>query len=121
LKKRVRQIFFNGEGSIQVEAFRDFSIGGRVEKGVVGANEIATSAETPVNFSAASEKWGEGLGKWGEEVEGTEKLWGGETTVGQARIYSPGVAFVWAVGFGNNSAEGFIVNAYTYMLTFRKS
>jgi hypothetical protein len=125
LKKRVRQIFFNGEGQIQVEAFKDFSIGGRIEKGVVGANEIATSAVTPVNFGAASEVWAEDpkgtKAKWAEEVEGTEKLWGGETTVGQARIYSPGVGFVWAVGFGNNSAEGFIVNAYTYMLQFRKS
>ncbi len=121
LKKRVRQIFFNGEGKIIPAVFKDYREGETQEPGVVANNEIATSAELPVDFAASEEKWGEGSGEWGKEVEGTEKLWGGEVSVGQARIYSPGVAFNWSVGWGNNSADPFIVDAFVYMATFRKS
>ncbi len=121
LKKRVRQIFFNGEGKIIPAVFKDFREGETQEPGVVGNNEIATSAELPIDFASGEEKWGVGSGEWGVEVEGTEKLWGGETTVGQARIYAPGVAFNWSVGWGNNSADPFVVDAFVYMATFRKS
>jgi hypothetical protein len=121
LKKRVRQIFFNGEGQIIPSVYKNFSIGERQEPAVVANREISTGGERPVNFGAASEKWGEGSGTWGIETEGTEILWGGETSVGAARIYSPGVASVWSVGWGNNSSEGFTVHAFTMMLSFRKS
>jgi hypothetical protein len=121
LKKRCRQIFFNGEGQITPGVFKNFSIGERQEGAVVGNKEEATSRENPVNFNAASEKWGEGSGIWGTEVPNTEVIWGGETTIGQARIYAPGVAFVWAVGFGNNSAEPFVVNSAVFVMQFRKS
>ncbi len=121
LKKRVRQLFFNGEGQIIPGVYKDFQVGGRQEPAVVGSREESTGQELPTNFSAGAEKWGEGGGVWGEHVEGTEELWGGEATVGAARIYAPGVAFVWAFGFGNNSAEPFVVDAATWMISFRKS
>ncbi|HXJ92631.1 MAG TPA: hypothetical protein VMT20_07085 [Terriglobia bacterium] len=118
LKKRIRQIFFNGEGSITPIVYKDFGQGGRQEAGVSGSNEQWTK-EFPINFAASEEKWGEGSGSWA--TEGGEVLWGGEMAVGQARIYSPGVAFTWSVGWGNNSAEPFVVDAFTYMAQFRKS
>jgi hypothetical protein len=120
LKKRVRQIFFNGEGQIIPSVYKNFFQGERQEGAVVGNREQSTK-ELPTNFAAASEKWAEGEGKWAEEPDDIEVIWGGEETVGQARIYSPGVAFTWSVGFGNNSAEGFIVDAFVYVAQFRKS
>jgi hypothetical protein len=120
LKKRVRQIFFNGEGQIIPGVYRNFLAGGRQEPATVGANP-QYAPELPTNFGAGEEKWGEGGGVWGEEVPGTETTWGGEASVGAARIYAPGVANVWSVGWGNNSAEPFIVDAYVYMTQFRKS
>lgn len=121
LKKRVRQIFFNGEGQIIPGVYRDFGVGERQERAVSGSEEIATAAKVPTDFTASIEKWGEGSGKWGEEVPGTEILWGGESSVGEARIYAPGVAKTWGIGWGNNSAEPFTVHSFTYMLSFRKS
>jgi hypothetical protein len=121
LKKRVRQVFFNGEGQIVPGLYRNFQVGERQERTVVGDRNSATEQELPTNFMAAEEKWGEGGGTWGVEEPGTEVTWGGEAAVGQARIYSPGVAFVWGFGFGNNSAEPFIVDACVYMIQFRKS
>ena len=121
LKKRVRQIFFNGEGQIIPAVYKNFAIGERQERAVSGNEEIATSATLPIDFSAGEETWGEGEGVWGVETPGTEVIWGGETSIGSARIYSPGVANLWGVGWGNNSPEPFTVHAYTFMLSFRKS
>lgn len=120
IKKRVRQVFFNGEGSIVPLLYKNFSSGAREEPATVG-NDPENKPELPTNFNAASESWGEGGGSWATVVPGTEMIWGGETSIGQARIYAPGIAFVWSVGFGNNSAEPFIVNAYMMAATFRKS
>ena len=116
LKKRVRQIFFNGEGQIIPLVYKDFLVGGRQEPAVVANQEIATSRELPTNFGSGEEKFGEGSGLFGGEG-----IFGGEVTVGQARVYSPGVAFVWSFGFGNNSAEPFVVDSAVWMLQFRKS
>lgn len=120
IKKRVRQIFFNGEGQIIPLVYKNFSSGSREEPATVG-NDLQTKPELPTNFNAASENWAEGGGSWATEVPGTEVIWGGETSVGAARIYAPGVASVWSIGFGNNSAEPFVVNAYMLSATFRKS
>jgi hypothetical protein len=121
LKKRVRQIFFNGEGQIVPVVYKNFNVGEKQEAAVVANKEIATDSELPVNFSAGAETFGEGEGLFGSEAEGGEVLFGGENTVGQARIYAPGIANVWSVGWGNNSAEPFVVHAFTYMIQFRKS
>jgi hypothetical protein len=116
LKKRVRQIFFNGEGQIIPGVYKNFQIGERQEKAVPGSKP-ETEPELPVNFEPSTTKWAEGEGIWGTG----EGIWGGEATVGQARIYAPGIANVWSVGFGNNSAEPFTVEAFAYMIQFRKS
>lgn len=120
LKKRVRSVFFNGEGSIIPSVYKDFQDGERQEPAVVANREISTQSELPVDFSASAETWGESPEKWGEET-GVETLWGGEVSIGQARIYAPGVAFVWSVGWGNNSNKAFTVDAYVMSLSFRKS
>jgi hypothetical protein len=120
LKKRVRQIFFNGEGQIIPIVFKDFLQGGRQEPATV-ANDDMADPELPTNFEAAEEKFGEGAGVFGEEVAGTEVLFGGEVTVGQARLYALGTAFVWSVGWGNNSADGCVVDSFAYFVQFRKS
>jgi hypothetical protein len=116
LKKRVRQIFFNGEGSIIPIVYKDFLVAGQQQPATVG-NDNQYTPELPTNFAASEEEFGEGGGTFGIE----ETIFGGEQTVGAARIYSPGVAFTWSVGWGNNSAEPFIVDAFVYMAQFRKS
>jgi hypothetical protein len=121
LKKRVRQIFFNGEGQIIPSVYKNFNVGERQEPAVVANKEIATEDKLPVNFSEGAGLFGEGPGLFGSEAEGGEVLFGGESTVGSARIYAPGIANVWSVGWGNNSAEPFVVHAFTYMVQFRKS
>ncbi len=121
LKKRVRQIFFDGEGEIIPSVYRNFSVGERQEPGVVGNREISTEDTKPVDFASGTEKWVENEGVWGIETSGTEVLWGGETSVGSARLYSPGVARVWGVGYGNKSAQPFTVHSYAMMASFRKS
>ena len=121
VQKRVRQIFFNGEGEIRPLVFRNFNVGERQEPAVVDGLEISKNDKLPVNFAAGSEKWAEGSGIWGVETAGTEVLWGGETSVGQARVYEPGVAYVWSFGWGNASSEGFVVNGFTPAIQFRKS
>lgn len=121
LKKRVRQIFFNGEGQIVPLVYKNFTVGGRQEPAVVANKEQATEDKLPTNFAEGEEGFGEGTSLFGSEGAGGEILFGGETTVGQARIYAPGVADVWGVGWGNNSAEPFVVHAYVFMIQFRKS
>jgi hypothetical protein len=120
LKKRIRQIFFNGEGQIVPAVFKDFTQSETQLAAVVG-NEEQYNVKVPTNFASGAESWAEGEGRWAKEVEGAEATWGGETEVGQARIYSPGVAFNWSVGWGNNSAEPFVVDSFTYFAQFRKS
>lgn len=116
LKKRVRQIFFNGEGSIIPIVYKNFLQAGAQQGAVVG-NKPQYVLEKPTDFEASEEEFGGGTAIFGTE----ETLFGGEQTVGAARIYSPGVASVWSVGWGNNSAEPFIVDAFVYMAQFRKS
>jgi hypothetical protein len=117
LKKRIRQVWFAGEGQIVPMLFKNFHVGGREEKAVVDNLEISTEAKLPTDFSGASEKFGEGSGFFGEG----EGIFGGETIVGQARIYAAGVCNVLSVGWGNNSEMGFTIDAFTAMISFRKS
>jgi hypothetical protein len=116
LKKRVRAIFFNGEGQIIPTIYKDFTKGGSQQGSVVGSDPQYT-LENPTNFAASEEEFGEGSSTFGTE----ETIFGGEQTVGSARLYSPGVAFVWSVAWGNASAEPFVVDAFTYFVQFRKS
>lgn len=113
-KKRVRQIFFDGSGEIVPLVFKNFLAGGTQYPATVNN---APEVTFPVNFQSTQEKWGEGSGVWGEG----ETVWGGAAETGAARIYAPGIARVWAVGFGNSTAEPFEVDSYAYYVTFRKS
>jgi hypothetical protein len=123
LKKRVRQIFFDGEGSIIPFVFKNFSLASAQEPAVVG-NTPESQPSFPTNFSIGKELWANEneAQLWaGETFEGLQMLWGGQAQASAARIYAPGIARVWSVGFGNNSPEPFTVNAFAYMVSFRKS
>lgn len=114
LKKRIRQLYFDGEGKIVPMFFKNFSLSGQELPGVVG-NDPEYAPELPVDFSAAETTFG------GEGEYGGEGVFGGETTVEAARLYSLGTARAISVGFGNKSADPFIVNAYMLAVQFRKS
>jgi hypothetical protein len=120
IKKRVRQIWFAGEGQIIPVIFKDFHVGERQEPAVVANKEISTEDTLPVDFSAGEQTWGESPEKWGEGT-GVEVLWGGEVSIGQARMYALGVCNMLSVGWGNNSDQPFTVDAYMTAISFRKS
>ena len=123
LKKRVRQIFFNGSGEINPIIYKDFGTAGLSSAGTVG-NAPSDIPTFPVNFSQNEPIFGNSNEEQlfaGEVYEGVEMVFGGGAEVAAARVYAPGIAFVWSVGWGNNSAEPFEVDAFTYMLQFRKS
>lgn len=116
VKKRVRQMFFQGSGQIIPFVYKNFRQGREELPGVVNNNEMF-KPEHPINFATETEKWGEGPEKWGEG----ELVWGGEAETGSARMYSLGVAQTWSFGFGNSSSEPFEVDTVTLMAQFRKS
>lgn len=115
IKKRIRQVYFDGEGKIVPIVFKNFSVSGQETAGVVG-DDPQSEPELPVDFSRTESTFGEG-----EENFGEGGIFGGETTVESARFYSAGVARAVSIGFGNNSADPFIVNAYMVAISFRKS
>jgi hypothetical protein len=123
LKKRIRAIHFDGSGEIIPVIGQNFYTPGVEEPGVVGnANQDAPSL--PVNFSADEQIFGnpdEEQLFGGEEYKGVRMYFGGASSVQDARVYSPGIARAWSTGFGNNSAEPFEVDSFTYMMQFRKS
>jgi hypothetical protein len=123
LKKRVRQIFFNGSGEIVPLVYRDFTEGGRQEPATIN-NASMSVPSFPTNFEAGETIFGnenEEQKFGGELYQGVEMVFGGAKATSAARIYAPGVGFVWSVGFGNNSSEGFEVDAFVFMTQFRKS
>src|SRR6185437_317502 len=123
VKKRIRQIHFDGSGEIIPIVARDFSNAGTHEPGVV-ANEPETDQTLPVNFSQGEEVFGnenEEQKFGGETLEGQEMIFGGASATRDARLYSLGVARAWSVGFGNNTSAPFEVDSFTHMIQFRKS
>jgi hypothetical protein len=123
LKKRVRAIFFDGEGTITPLIYRNFTTSPSEEPGVVGKEE-QTKPEIPVNFSQGETVYGNENEEQlfgGETYKGVEMIYGGSAQVQDCRIYSPGVARVWGVGFGNKTNEGFTVDSFAYFIQFRKS
>lgn len=123
IKKRVRQVFFDGEGEIIPIVAKNFSIGGLETGGVVGADP-ANKLELPINFSQGSQVFAneEEEQKFaGEQLKGIQMVFGGAATVEAARLYALGVARTWSVGYGNNTNQPFIVNSYAMMAQFRKS
>lgn len=123
LKKRIRQIHFDGSGEIIPIVARDFSNAAVHEPGVV-ANEPETDQTLPVNFSQGEEVFGnenEEQKFGGETLEGQEMIFGGASATRDARLYSLGVGRSWSVGFGNNTSAPFEVDSFTHMIQFRKS
>lgn len=116
LKKRVRQVHFDGSGEIVPIVFKNFQVAGRPEPGVVG-NADMTKPETPVNFEAGAQEYAAAGQTWGSEAT----VWGGAAPTSDARIYAPGVARVWSVGWGNSNNKGFEVDSYMLSVIFRKS
>ncbi len=123
LKKRVRSIFFNGSGEIIPLVYKNFASSGEQLAGVVG-NTPQYEPSFPIDFSTNEQEWGNENEeqKWGGETyQGKQMIWGGGVETGAARIYALGTANQWAVGWGNNSAEPFEVDAYVFNISFRKS
>lgn len=123
LKKRIRAIHFDGSGVIVPIVGQNFTVPGVEEPGVVG-NESQDAPKLPVNFEEGSEIFGnpnEEQKFGGETFEGVTMFFGGQSAVQDARIYSPGIARAWSVGFGNSEGEPFEVDSFTYLMQFRKS
>jgi hypothetical protein len=95
-KKRVRQFFMDGSGSITPIIYKSFKTTINEESGIVNEKDMA-EPEQPVMLTQS------------------------EREVSAVRMYSLGVGRVWSFGFGNNSAEPFEVDAIQYDLQFRKS
>jgi hypothetical protein len=123
IKKRIRQIFFDGEGEIIPFVYRNFAGVGTQQPATVG-NADQASPELPVNFGAGGQIFAnpdEEQEFAGKELNGVEMLFGGVSEVGAARMYSLGTARAWSVGYGNRSNKPFQVYSFAYMAQFRKS
>ena len=123
VKKRVRQVYFNGSGLIYPMVFKNFNAGGVQYAGVVN-NADQAFPTMPIQFSPNNQIYGNpdtAQLYGGQTYKGIQMLWGGYTAVGDARIYAPGIAEEWSVGFGNNTADPFQVDAFAYMSQTRKS
>lgn len=123
IKKRIRQIFFDGEGEIIPFVYKNFANVGTQQPATVGNNQ-QSSPELPVNFGAGGQIFGnenEEQKFAGETLNGVQMLFGGVAEVGSARMYSLGVARAWSVGYGNKSNQPFEVFSYMAAVQFRKS
>jgi hypothetical protein len=102
LRKRVWAVHLDGTGRIQTSLAKDFS--------------SVLSLASDVQFGAIGELWGSGTSAWGSQTGG----WLSDaTSVGDARIKTPGVARAWSVGFGNSAASSFEVDSVTFELADR--
>lgn len=123
LKKRVRQVHFDGSGVIVPVLFKNFATSGNQLPGVVGSMP-EFKPELPVNFSAGAQVFGntdvaQVFG--GQTYGGVQMIFGGTSTTQDARIYAPGVFQAISVGFGNSTGDPFEVDSYAAMIQFRKS
>jgi len=123
VKKRVRQVYFNGSGLIYPMVFKNFNQGAVQWPGSVGNADQAYPV-IPIQFAPNNQIYANADTAQlyaGATYKGIQMLWGGYTSVGDARIYAPGIAEEWSVGFGNNTADPFQVDAFAYMSQTRKS
>lgn len=123
VKKRVRQVYFNGSGVIVPLLAKNFGAAMSQYGAVVNAGDMATP-QLPVDFSSGGQVFGNSdttqlFG--GTLYSGATMIYGGQTSTQDARIYAPGVAEEWSVGFGNTTSDPFTVNAYAYAVQIRKS
>lgn len=105
VNKRVRRIAFDGSGFIRVSVSTDF--------------RDTYSFEGHFSFQGNQQLFGVG----GQELfgTGTDPFGGDLVEVGVAEVLTPGVARAWSVEFGNNTADPFTVDSYTFFINFRKS
>lgn len=123
IKKRIRQVHFDGSGTIIPLLFKNFSAAGTQQLAAVG-NTPEFEASLPVNFNIGEQIYGNENTEQlygGLTYGGIQMLFGGSTSTQQARIYAPGVANLWSVGFGNSDSSSFEVDSYTFAVQFRKS
>lgn len=123
LKKRLREVFFDGEGQIIPFVYKNFANVGTQTPATV-ENNPEFSPEQPVNFGAGGQIFGnenEEQKFAGETLKGIQMLFGGVAEVGSARMYALGVGRAWSIGYGNKSNEPFEVFSYMMAVTFRKS
>lgn len=123
IKKRVRQIHFDGSGEIIPIVGKDFSTFGVYVPGVV-ANQSEDFPATLIDFEQNEPVFGNENNSQtfgGETFEGQETVFGGSVSSNDARLYSLGTARAWQVGFGNNTSAPFEVDSFTFAIQFRKS
>lgn len=123
IKKRVRQMHFDGSGEIIPIVGRNFATLGTWLPGVVG-NESEDFPATLVNFSEGEPTFGnedDAQTFGGDTYEGQQMIFGGAASTRDARLYSLGVARSWQAGFGNASSQPFEVDSFTFSIQFRKS
>jgi hypothetical protein len=107
VNKRVRRVSFDGEGLIKVSLATDF----RDAYSLEGSFDFQPSA-APEFWGTGGASWGEGVGAWASSTDAAE--------VGVAEVLTPGVARAWSVEFGNDTADSFTVDSYTFFINFRK-
>jgi hypothetical protein len=105
LRKRVRQIRFDGKGRLQLSLTKDFA--------------IAPSLAVDRSFSTDTGLFGTNDGAAFGVNDTSGQFFGGVFSVGQARALNPGVARAWSLQFGNATAEDFEVDAYTVAFSER--
>lgn len=106
LRKRVRQVHFDGSGFIEFSIARDFA--------TVEETLRSLDSEAADGFFGVAD----GLSLFGV-ADGT--IYGGLSTVAEARAFSLGVARAWSVRFGNAVDRGFEIDSYSMALTPRRS
>lgn len=108
LRKRVRQIHFDGLGVIDVALTKDFQQG-------TSGSEVLSLVSDPAMFGVD-----DGTLFGVDEVD-PPKPYGGARLVEEAKIYTPGVARTWSVTFGNQTADSFEIDSYTFAIEMRKN
>ena len=126
LKKRVRQIHFDGTGVIQPVIWKNFHTGGAAWPAQVNApNNPPSVLSTPTNFTTTSAQTYGNLDTaqlyGGSAYQGVQMIFGGASTVQEARLYALGTANAWSVEFGNTTSDPFEVDSYMLAIQFRKS
>lgn len=109
LRKRLRDIDFDGEGLIEFEVARDFA---------PSTEPIETI--TPAEFEADNSLYGVDDGSFFGVDDGSVYGSIGLMQVSEARASSLGVARSFSVKFGNTTTDPFEVDSYTLFFTPRK-
>lgn len=105
VRKRCRQIRFDGKGRVQVSVAKDFA------RNAALITEALFSQDT-------SGLYGINDGSLFGVNDGG--FYGGTIDIGAARVFTPGVARAFSVVLGNTTSETFEVDSYTMLMQPRK-